>query len=90
MTIMRRVINERKCHKTFRFLKIPPNKSRTGIIGDNFPRNMRHGPNSLLVEGLKLLNDARWYRDKGKDTDDAFKKFAKNFILSQFNKGNFK
>lgn len=89
MQLMRKVILEGMCPRTMEYVRMPPPDSRHMQIGDVFPRETRHGPNSQLVKGLSLLNDMKWLKDKGKrESNKAFKKKAKAYLLAKFDNAN--
>ena len=53
------------------------------------PITHKHGPRSIVVKAVKLLNDLKWTKDSGK-SKDAFKVEAKRHILQHYANKNIK
>ena len=88
MLQMRRIILQKACPKTLKYVVIPPATSRTRQMRTTFPNNLsRQSGKSLLVNGLQLLNDCNWLRDRYGDTDKSFKKGAKAFLIQTYDNG---
>ena len=88
MTQIRRVINQKSCPKTLQFIVMPRADSRTKVMRTTFPSNLiRQSGKALLINGLKLLNDSNWLKDKVGDQDDAFKNLARKFLLESYDNG---
>ena len=88
MMQIRRVINEKKCPKTLSYVVMPRGDSRTKQIRTTFPNNLeRQSGKSMLVNGLRLLNDSNWWRDRDGDLDRTFKEMAKRFLLERYDNG---
>ena len=88
MTQVRRVINDKTCPKTLAYISFPRQDSRTKKLRTSFPNNLvRQSGKALLVNGLQLLNDCNWWKDKEGDLDGSFKTMAKKFILETFDNG---
>ena len=61
---------------------------RKVILEGRSPRT-RHGPNSQLVIGIALLNNARWLKEKGKkESNKSFTVKAKKYLLTSYGNGN--
>ena len=67
MSLVRRSINQKCCPQTNKYIVMPSDKSRSGEIRNVFPNNLQHSKSSMLVRGLGLLNDMRWWKTRGKD-----------------------
>ena len=88
MAQVRRVVNEKACPKTLSYVTMPRENSRTMKMRTTFPNNLeRQSGKSLLINGMKLLNDSNWLRDRYGDSDKSFKERSKKFLLEQFDNG---
>ena len=88
MTQIRRVIQQQKCPLTWSYVVMPRENSRTQLMRTTFPNNLsRQSGKALLINGLKLLNDSNWLRDRYGDSDKAFKESSRKYILENFDNG---
>ena len=88
MTQIRRVIQQQKCPLTWSYVVMPRENSRTQPMRTTFPNNLsRQSGKALLINGLKLLNDSNWLRDRYGDSVKAFKESSRKYILENFDNG---
>ena len=90
MNLVRRSINNNCCPKTNTYVVLPSAKSRSGEVRNTFPNNLKHSKSSMLVRGLGLLNDMRWWKNQGKDGKTWFNNASYKFIIETFDIKNFK
>ena len=85
MSLIRRTINNGGCPVTLSHVQMPGHRSRDGFIRNTYPnKRKRHGDRAILPKALKLLNDMRWYKEKGRDTKSWYVKTSKKFLLANF------
>ena len=88
MSQIRRVVLQKSCPKTMSYVVMPADDSRTMQMRTTFPNNLiRQSGKAMLVNGLKLLNDSHWLRDRYGDSEKAFKESAKRFLTESFDNG---
>ena len=88
MAQIRRVINQGSCPETLAYIVMPRANSRTMQMRTTFPNNLaRQSGKAMLVNGLELLNDSNWLRDRYGDSDHSFKERSRKFILESYDNG---
>ena len=88
MTQVWRVITEKSCPKTLDYVIMPREDARIRLMRTSFPANLvRQSGKSLLVNGLKLLNDCNWLRDSAGASSQTFKVMARRFLTESFDNG---
>ena len=88
MTQVRRVITQKKCPMTSSYVVMPRPEARRQVMTTTFPNNLvRQSGKAMLVNGLQLLNDCHWWRDRYSDTDKLFKEMSRRHVLESYDNG---
>ena len=88
MTQIRRVILQGSCPKTLAYVVRPRPEARVQQWRTTFPSNLeRQSGKSMLINGLKLLDDSKWVRERLTESDETFLKLSRKFILESFDNG---
>ena len=89
MSLLQRIITNDICPVTQSYISMPQGRTRNKDMRCTLPVTHKHGPRSIVVRAIKLLNGAGWRKESGKNKD-AFKKQAMDHILSSFPNKNIK
>ena len=67
MSLLRRMMKSGGCPHTSNHIRYPGPRTRSWELTNTFPNQRKHGPKSILVQGLDNLNKMAFWRDRETD-----------------------